>query len=167
MSRIQSVLAAGGVVGVGQPKVVGVFVGKDAQSAVLRLDRVVANPDIRVADLEPAEQRTVGRTNHSNETEERVPAIAPDGVLALEAASGLLADSGMDRLHVVDVPIGFVEVAVAIPVIAIPNIELLDIGGDLVGVMPAANCSAYQASAESTRKSQTVSQTLLRQSLLP
>jgi len=68
---------------------------------------------------------------------------------------------------VVDVPIGFVEVAVAIPVIAIPNIELLDIGGDLVGVIPAANCSAYQSSAESTRKSQTVSQTLLRQSLLP
>ena len=44
------------VVVVGQAEVVAELVGEDAEAAVLRLDRVVAEPVVRVADLGAAEQ---------------------------------------------------------------------------------------------------------------
>src|SRR4051794_27692202 len=49
--------------------------------------------------------------------------MAPDGVGALRAAAGLLAFAGVHRLEVVDVPIGLVEVAVAVVVVAVPDVE--------------------------------------------
>ncbi len=62
---------------------------------------------------------------------ERVPAVAPDGVGALRAAAGLLALAGVDDLEVVDVAVRLVEVAVAVGVVAIPDVELRQVGVDL------------------------------------
>ena len=76
------VLAAGGVVVVRQTEVVAVLVGEDAEAAVLRLDGVVADPDAGVADLGAAELVAVG-AGRTRVGAERVPAVRPDGVLAL------------------------------------------------------------------------------------
>ena len=59
--------------------------------------------------------------------------MAPDRVGALRAAAGLLAVAGVDRLEVVDVAVGLVEVAVAVVVVPIPHVELREIGVDLRG----------------------------------
>ena len=53
----------------------------------------------------------------------RERAMAPDGVGALGAAAGLLAFAGVDRLEVVDIAVRLVEVAVAVVVVAIPDVE--------------------------------------------
>jgi hypothetical protein len=57
--------------------------------------------------------------------------MAPDGVAALGPAAGLLTFAGVDRLEVIDVAVGLVEVAVAIEVVAVPDVELSQIGVDL------------------------------------
>ncbi len=57
--------------------------------------------------------------------------MTPNGIRALGAAAGLLAFTSMDSLEVIDVTIRLIEVAIAIIVIAIPDIELGQIGADL------------------------------------
>ena len=59
-------------------------------------------------------------------------AVAPDRVGALSAAAGLLAHTGVDRLEVVDVAVGLVEVAVAVVVVPVPLVELGEVRVDLV-----------------------------------
>ena len=63
--------------------------------------------------------------------------MAPDGVGALRAAAGLLALAGVHGLEVVDVAVGLVEVAVAVEVVAVPHVELGEVGVDLRVVLPA------------------------------
>ena len=75
--------------------------------------------------------------------------MRPDGVLALGAAAGLLALTGVDRLEVVDVAVGLVEVAVAVVVVAVDLVELREVGLDLGVVLPAATWASYQAVAVS------------------
>ncbi len=50
--------------------------------------------------------------------------MTPDGVLAERAAAPFLAFAGVNRLVVVDVTVRLVEVAVAVVVIAVPDVEL-------------------------------------------
>ena len=130
--ELDAVVAAEAVVQVGQAEVVAVLVGEHADAAVLRLHRVVADPDAGVADLAAAE-RVVGRSAGADRGGLGVPAMRPDGVLALvRIAVGLVA-SGVHDLEVVDVAVGLVEVAVTVVVVAIPAVErlelLLDLGG--------------------------------------
>ena len=60
----------------------------------------------------------------TDEVEEGVPAVAPDGVFARRAATRLLAFAGVDGLEVVDVAVRLVEVSVAVVVVAIPDVEI-------------------------------------------
>src|SRR5690606_5268956 len=124
------VLAAGGVVEVRQAEVVTVLVGEDAESAVLRLDGVVADPDAGLADGRAA-QLVLLRTGGTGVGAERVPAVRPDGVRALGAAARGLVLAGVHDLEVVDVAVGLVEVAVAVEVVAVPLVELGDVRLDL------------------------------------
>ncbi len=96
----------------------------DAESAVLRLDGVVADPDAGVADRGAA-QLVAGRTRGAGVGAERVPAVLrPDRVLALRAAARGLVLTGVHDLEVVDVAVGLVEVAVAVVVVAVPLVVL-------------------------------------------
>ncbi len=70
-----------------------------------------------------------------------IPAVAPDGIGALSAAAGLFAFTGMDRLEVIDVAIGLVEVAVAVVVVAVPDIERRQVGVDLGQCLACGNLS--------------------------
>ena len=98
------VAAAGGVVVVRQAEVVAVLVVEDAPAAVLRLDRVVADPDAGVADLGAADR--VVRPGRSGRGRcEGVPAVAPDGVLTLDRVTVGLVAAGVDDLEVVDVAV--------------------------------------------------------------
>ena len=49
-----------------------------------------------------------------------MPAVRPDRVRTLGAATGLLADTGVDQLEVVEVAVGLVVVAVVVVVVAVP-----------------------------------------------
>ncbi len=109
-----------------------VLVGVDAESAVLRLDGVVADPDAGVADLGAAELVGV-RSGGAGVGAEGVPAVGPDRVRALGAAAGGLVLTGVHDLEVVDVAVGLVEVAVAVVVVAVPLVELGQLGTDLGG----------------------------------
>ena len=62
--------------------------------------------------------------------------MAPERVGALRAAAGLLALTGVDRLEVVDVAVRLVEVAVAVGVVAVPDVELREVGLDLGRGLP-------------------------------
>ena len=105
-----------------QAEVVAVLVREDAEAAVLRLDRVVADPQAGVADLGAAD-RVVRRALAG--VLEGVPAVRPDRVLALlRVAVGLVA-TGVHDLEVVDVAVRLVEVAVAVVVVAVPLVERL------------------------------------------
>src|SRR6185436_20580369 len=129
-----AVLCAAGVarrvVLVRQVEVVRELVREHANAAVLRLDRVVADPDAGAADLDAAEL-VVARAGGSDQVVERIPAMRPDRVGALRAAAGLLADAGVDRLEVVDIAVRLVEVAVTVVVVPIPDVELLQVLVDL------------------------------------
>ena len=121
---------ARGVVVVRQAEVVAVLVGEDVRAAVLGLDRVVADPQAGVADLGTA--ALVRRRARRPVVLEGVPAVAPDGVLALlRVAVGLVA-TGVDDLEVVDVAVGLVEVAVTVEVVAVPLVVRRQVGLDLV-----------------------------------
>jgi hypothetical protein len=86
--------------------------------------------------------------------------MAPDGIGTLGAATGLLTFASMDGLEVVDIAIGLVEVAVAIIVVAIPDIEFRQVGIDLGGDIPWASWALYQALTESPTNSQVRAQTI-------
>ncbi len=86
--------------------------------------------------------------------------MAPDGVGALRAAAGLFAFTGVDGLEVIDVTIGFVEVAVAVVVVAIPDIELAQVGVDLRRGLTRRDLGLYQAVTESRTNSQVLAQTI-------
>ncbi len=125
-----AVVAARGVVEVGQAEVVAELVREDAEAAVLRLGGVVADPDAGVADLGAA-GLVVARTRRADAVGVGVPAVRPDRVGALGAAAGLLALTGVDGLEVVDVAVGLVEVAVAVVVVAVDLVEALEVVDDL------------------------------------
>lgn len=130
-----AVVAPGGVVEVRQAEVVGELVGEDTQPAVLRLGRVVTDPDARVAERHTAELVAVG-PRPPQVGGVGVPAVAPDGVLALGAVAGLLPFAGVDRLEVVDVAVRLVEVAVTVVVVPVPDVVVGEVVADL-GVAPA------------------------------
>ena len=112
----------------------GELVREHAEAAILRLDGVVAEPEAGVADLGAAEQDVLAADSRTGLAEvERVdvPAVGPDGVRALCATTGILALTGVDRLEVVDVAIGLVEVAIGVEV-AIPDVELGKVVVDLL-----------------------------------
>ena len=54
--------------------------------------------------------------------------MTPDRVRALHAAAGLFALAGVDDLEVVDVAVGLVEVAVVVVVVAVPDVEGVELG---------------------------------------
>ena len=58
--------------------------------------------------------------------------MAPDRVFALRAAAGLFVFTGVHRLEVIDVAVRLVEVAVAVGVVAIPDVELRQVGVDFL-----------------------------------
>src|SRR5690242_8384341 len=98
------------------------LVGEHTYTAVLRLDGIVANPEIGGADADTTEGMrtdTIGTVR----TEVGIPAMAPNSIRTLGAATGLFAFTCMDGLEVIDVPIGLIEVTIAISVIAIPDVE--------------------------------------------
>ena len=118
------------------------------QAAVLRLDRVVADPNAgRVAgnrhtggnttttSVDAAERHQVPLDDRPACADRRdlgVPAMAPDRIASLlRVARGLVAASVHD-LEVIDVPIGLVEVAVVVVVVAVPLVERLEVLGDLL-----------------------------------
>ena len=127
------------VVHVGQAEVMGVLVGEDPEAAVLRLDGVVTEPHSGgvVRDQAAADQATVGAdldTGHpagAADLKVGVPAVAPDGVGALVWVTGRLVAAGVDDLHVVDVAVRLVEDAVTVEVVAVPDVELLQVGLDV------------------------------------
>ena len=108
---------AGGVVEVRQAQVVGVLVGEHAHATVLRLDRVVGDPQAGVADLGAAVR--VARRALAGVLE-GLPAVRPDGVLALDRVAVGLVAARVHDLEVVDVAVGLVEVAVVVEVVAVP-----------------------------------------------
>src|SRR5690606_4222273 len=75
------VLPADPVIQVGQVQVVGELMGENADTTVLSLDGVVADPVAGVADLDAAEWIEV-RSGDADQVVERIPAMAPDGILA-------------------------------------------------------------------------------------
>ena len=85
----------------------GVLVGEHGHAAVLRLDRVVGHPQAGVADLGAAVLVFAGPT--AGRFEERLRAVRPDGVLALERVAVGLVAAGVNDLEVVDVAVGLVE----------------------------------------------------------
>ena len=102
------------------------LVREHADAAVLGLDGVVADPVAGAAEADARRSRvgtppTTGPTPCAAAV--GVRAVAPDGVGALGAATGLLAFAGVDRLEVVDVAVRLVEVAVTVEVVAIPDVE--------------------------------------------
>ena len=114
------------------------LVREDADAAVLRLDRVVADPVAAGADTNTA-GAVVGGTVDADEVVVRIPAVAPDRVRALRAAARLLALAGVDRLEVVDVAVRLVEVPVAVVVVAIPHVELRQVFVDLLRRPPGSD----------------------------
>ncbi len=114
------------------------LVGEDADAAVLGLDGVVADPVVAAADRHAAERvRPAPSTSGPCAPGSvGIRAVAPDGVGALGTAAGLLALAGMHRLEVVDVAVRLVEVAVAVVVVAIPDVERREERVRSRGVMP-------------------------------
>ena len=130
------VLGAAGVarrvVEVRQAEVVRVLVREHAEAAVLGLDRVVADPDAGrvVRDAAGRPPRRAARADvHARKAtgaatlNRRVPAMAPDRVGALVRVARSLVAAGVDDLEVVDEAVRLVEVAVAVEVVAIPDVE--------------------------------------------
>ena len=64
----------------------------------------------------------------------------------------LLAAPGVHRLEVVEVAVGLVEVAVAVEVVAVPDVELREVGVDVRRGLAGGELRAYQASTESSMK---------------
>ena len=131
---------AGGVVEVRQAEVVRVLVREHAEAAVLRLDRVVADPDVdrMVRDAAGQTARRATRADvHARKAtgaatlNRGVPAMAPDRVGALVRVARSLVATGVDDLEVVDEVVRLVEVPVAVEVVAIPDVELLQVRSDL------------------------------------
>ncbi len=121
------------VVVVREPEVVAVLVEEHAPAAVLRLDRVVGDPDAAGADLVAA----VGVARRALAGAlEGLPPVRPDGVLALPGVAVGLVAARVHDLEVVDVAVGLVEVAVAVEVVAVPLVEGRQLGVDL-GDRPA------------------------------
>jgi hypothetical protein len=58
--------------------------------------------------------------------------VAPDGVLTLLRVAGGLVAACVDDLEVVDEPVGLVEVAVTVDVVAVPVVERLQVVGHLL-----------------------------------
>ena len=111
--------------------------GRRPTATILRLDSVVADPEAEAVELGAAQRVLRGTLRATGSSwEERVPAVAPDRVLALPwIAVGLVA-TGVHDLEVVDVVVAFVEVAVAVMVVAVPDVERCKLRSDL-GVGPA------------------------------
>ncbi len=134
----------GRVVEVGQTEVVAELVREDAEAAVLRLHRVVADPDARrvVRDQrardEPAAGADVDPCDPAGAAglEVRERPVAPDRVRALlRIARGLVA-AGVDDLEVVDEAVRLVEVAVPVDVVAVLLVERLQVRDDLRHLLP-------------------------------
>ena len=111
-----------------------VLVREDPEAAVLRLDRVVADPDADRMVGDPAGQAARGATGTDVDArktagaaalDRRIPAVAPDRVSALMWVTRSLVAAGVDDLEVVDEPVRLVEVAVPVEVVAVPDVELL------------------------------------------
>ncbi len=66
--------------------------------------------------------------------------MAPDCILSLRAAARLFAYTGVHDLEVVDVAIRLIEVAIAIPVIAVPHVELAQVVVDFAAAHSACSC---------------------------
>ena len=77
---------------------------EDADSAVFRLDSIVADPVVRIANARAAEIVRAGAVGAIRAVP-RIPAMAPDGVGALRAATRLLTSASVDRLEMVDVTV--------------------------------------------------------------
>ena len=146
-----AVLGAAGVarrvVEVGQPQVVRELVREDTEPAVLGLDGVVVDPhagrvvgdlDVRpgrvghaaLADVDATDLRTADRTGAEG-LDLRVPAVAPDGVGAVDRVAVGLVAARVHDLEVVDVAVRLVEVAVLVEVVAVLVVERLQVAPDL------------------------------------
>src|SRR5512142_917789 len=107
-------------------------------ATVLRLNRVVADP-VTGTTHRGASQRIEGWARTGRRIVIGIPAMTPDGVLALCTTTRLFAVAGMDDLEVIDITIGFVEVAIPVIVIAIPDIELAQVGIDFSGSLASGD----------------------------
>ena len=125
---------AGRVVEVGQTEVVAELVGEDAEPTVLGLDRVVVDPDTgRVVGHVSARDESIVAADvdadavGAAELEVGLPAVAPDRVGALVGVARGLVATGVDDLEVVDDAVGLLEVAVAVDVVAVLDVERLEV----------------------------------------
>jgi hypothetical protein len=129
------------------------------EAAVLRLDRVVRDPQAGGADLRAA-VLVVGRTLLADQVLECLPAVRPDRVFALLGIAVGLVAAGVDDLEVVDVPVGLVEVAIVVEVVAVPLVIRREVRLDLLvaaalGVLirdPRVEPSATSRARSSSRK---------------
>ena len=71
--------------------------------------------------------------------------MAPDGAIAQCAAAGLVALAGVHELHVVDVAVRLVEVAVAVVIIAVPDVEAAQVFIDLSWGLASRDLSGVPA----------------------
>src|SRR5665811_1326077 len=125
-----AVLATSGVVEVRQTEVVAELVGEDTEATVLGLGGVVTDPHPGVTYLGTSSE--VARwASGTKVCGVDVPAVGPDGVRALRAAAGFFALPGVNRLEVVDIAVGLVEVAVVVVVVAVDLVELRQVGLDI------------------------------------
>ena len=114
------------------------LVGEHPEPAVLRLDGVVADPDPRRVVRQGLPTRhtalpdvDAGEAVRAASRHVGVPAVAPDGVCAIDRVAGGLVTPGVHDLEVVDEPVGLREVAVAVAVIAVLDVEGLQVVLDL------------------------------------
>ena len=93
--------------------------------------------------------------------------MAPDRVGALVRVARSLVATGMDDLEVVDEAVGLVEVAVAVEVVAIPDVELFRYATICASVLPAASWPWTQYDIASRIRNQVLLQTIPPQKSRP
>ena len=133
---LRATRVAGGVVEIRQAEVVRVLVREDAEAAVLGLDRVVADPDVSRVVRETTRETARGAAATGVDArvavraaagDRGVPAVRPDRVRALMRVAGSLVATSVDDLEVVDEAVGLGEVSVAVRVVAVGDVERLEI----------------------------------------
>src|SRR3990172_11198596 len=99
-----------------------IFMGKHTNTAVLRLNGVLANPVIALTHLDAA-KHVKGRAGSPDQVVVGIPAMTPDGPIARSRAS-FIAHASVHRLEGINVAIRFIKVSVAIVIVAIPDVKL-------------------------------------------
>src|SRR5688572_8073800 len=108
------------------------FMCEHTYAAVLRFDGVITNPITGIANLDTT--KIMGASSiRAISRIVRIPAMAPDRVHAQNATTYFFTHASMDRLEMVNVTIGFIEIAVAVVIVTIPLVKTFQVITDLGG----------------------------------